>query len=884
MILRTLALVFTVVCIFIQPAEAHRNKSVGMLDVADVSFDPSFIKIGPRPNFIEITVKLAESPYMREPEVLFLKQLKALPNGQPLEKVVGVLKKNKKNAHPSANDLIYAGTAVIQEKVSGELKFRIDAEYRGDKAASSVFTKLAGSVFAPGEGGRVQGSDGISVTIPPDSIPFEAQVAVISAGQQDIQAPLGDETPVLGVFKLDIEPVQGNVEVTSLQKPLQVSFFASTETTIADFFILARELDVPLPGSGDEQGGIVKRLTPVDTAIIESPSNRIVTDSSFYKGVLGSGVYVLLDHVGSGNIQGYVCEGNIEPCPAGATKAPSVVVINNTNGLVAVTDNQGKFQLFINGDAPDGKDLYQLTAFDNLRGYLASKNGMLPQGTDIALLDRFSSTPSLNTALTGIRNGGFECVSVDANDSNSGDFCDGYWKRESADIVKLIKSLKLCAVPNDGSSLDVSCPADSSALIGEIKPSEGQWMAFISSGTSNEVNQFGSRLSQRLKVPSKDVKLVDNVPTDPQVLHFDYMFLSEEFNEFVNTEFNDVFQAVVTRVPPAACDANHPEFCCTAQNIEFCPKPIKVVSVNDPGTNNLLPCTNIYGQAANCLPETAIFNCGFSGGDSTCGKIPFVVGADANQARRDTINKWATADIDLSAYAGQNITLELVFTASDKGDDVYNTYVLLDNLRFNTVFLHVNDVNNALPGNRANLDFCNTPLECVQHDLYHFVDKDNVRHYGANEILSLAGVNLRLQDERVDSLIPVNTTLKAIMAESRGPAPISTCPSLHYANVYYVTPSMVANSAAAETFAREDYPGSVTRFINDGIGIAAEKVSGCTWGGDILAHELGHLLMISGFDSTDEHKASGTYVMDGCSNLWAGATQYINSNQQIGSI
>jgi hypothetical protein len=809
----------------IQTGYAHGNKPVANLEIGDVIFNPPFLKIGHKPNRVTVTVKLIDTPFTQRPHVLLLKQIRTLPHRKTIEIEIGLLQDKGMGPDKTFGDGVYSGIAIIQQKTSDEVKFRVVAEHKREMAVSEVFTRLAGSVFKPGQGGTVQSTDGIIVTIPPDSIPYEAQVAIVPAVNGDIKAPVDDEMPVVDVVKLIVNPVQSGLEVLPMQKPLQLSFPAPDNLTTSNF-IVAQEIEVPIPGVGADKGGFFNRLTPVDNAVLDPPTNRIVTETTFYDGILGNGLYVLLANFGSNDISGHVCEGTVQQTTCTGTKVPSVVVSNDKNTLVAVTNSQGEFTLHISGNGN-----YELTAFDSLRGFSGTNTGKLPQGTDVVLSKTFFDS-NFNPALFGIRNGGFECVKTDNT------ICDGSWGRAnntsgSNGVVELVQSVSLCSVPSIFGP-DLACPASGSPKIGEIKPSEGQWMASISTGI-NGVGKLGSVLTQRFKVPK-----------GAKNLYFDYIFLSEEFNEYVNSIFNDTFHATVTLSNGTLI-------------------PIKVVSVNSPGVEDLVDCPN-GSTPAKCLPAEAIFNCGFPDGDVTCGKIPFVKGDQTA-----TIAKWVSASINLSLYAGQDITLDLAFTTVDQGDDIYDTQVLLDNIRFSTLFLDVNVVAGVLPDTRSD---CNTPSKCVQNDLVGF-DSGGTRHYGANEILSEAGLNLRTRSDVVSNLVVDSITgaidltnpksvsgispdAKAMLTTNRG---TDNPQNLHYANVFYVR--NITNSGpsyAGMAFTQED--DNLNRFTNDGVVVAAKVVSGCDIGGHLLAHELGHLLMPDTVDSSNhvEHNSTSTFM------------------------
>lgn len=824
------------VFLFSQIECVQANEHESSLELKQISFIPEFLQIGPKPNSVRVTVELNDNLSKGRPNVLLLQKIRSLPNDKLSETTVGELHDNGKGLDKTSGDGIYAGMAIIQQKTSGETKFRVVAENHGVKLVSDVFTKLAGSTFKPNQGGTVVGDDGVIVTVPPDSIPYEAQVAILPSVSQNIEAPIGVTTPVIDTVKLLIEPVQTEREVNPPQKPLQVTFPIPNNLETENF-IVAKEIEVPLPGKGDGKGGFFKRLTPVDTAVVDFKSNRIVTETSFYDGVFGSGLYALLANFGSDNISGSVCEGaqQLTPCPETATKVPSVVVASNTNSLVAVSNSKGMFQLYISGTGP-----YTLTAFDSMRGFSGDATYALPnqvQQTDIVLSKTYAFS-KFKSALAGIRNGGFECVKG-IKDPTSGvahnTFCEGFW--ETKGDVAIIQSVPLCSVPGaDNFDSSLPCPASNSPSEGNILPSEGKWMARIATGVTN-IGDFGSVLTQRFTVPAGS-----------KTLYVDYIFLSEEFNEFAGTQFDDTFNATVT----------------TSDGVQ---KFIKTVGVDNPGVEGLLPCTNIYGQSANCLPEVAMFNCGFPGGDATCGKIPFVAGD-----RAGTIRKWATAAFDMREFAGKTVTLDLAFTAVDKGDNNYNTKILLDNIRFNTAYVDVKAIRGVFAG--GDNEQLAAATDRFLKELHSFTEND-FRRYGANEILSQAGLNIQLRGVRLIDNLVGNVNRQDIDAKSilLNNLPYRTSdiknilnnPNNRSAdskdvNLYYVGELLNLGRPAGLTVTPEDYKGdfSVANLRSES-GILLTEDTDCPKPrGVVLAHELGHLFMRD--NAPLEHRTANSFT------------------------
>jgi hypothetical protein len=74
------------------------------------------------------------------------------------------------------------------------------------------------------------------------------------------------------------------------------------------------------------------------------------------------------------------------------------------------------------------------------------------------------------------------------------------------------------------------------------------------------------------------------------------------------------------------------------------------------------------------------------------------------------------------------VTVQLLFDVNDVGDSIFTTMVLIDNIRFSTVWLDVKTINGASSQGLADLN------ARVQRDVRQ-----------ANEVLSQAGINVRLR-------------------------------------------------------------------------------------------------------------------------------------------
>jgi hypothetical protein len=278
-------------------------------------------------------------------------------------------------------------------------------------------------------------------------------------------------------------------------------------------------------------------------------------------------------------------------------------------------------------------------------------------------------------------------------------------------------------------------------------------MADINTGTGS-IGGTGSSLKQRFIVPA-----------GVQTLRFDFNFVSEEFPEFVGSIFDDSFRAVITTPNGASTFAE--------------------IRVNQAGNFEL------------------IGDCGFPGGDSTCGQTG-----------------WREGSVNLSAFAGTGtpINVELLFSANDAGDNIFDTHVLLDNMRFSTVFIDAKIINGAI-ADRARIE-------------------QEIRN--ANEILSQAGLNLQLRNVQTvadpGGLLDLDATFTGTLtAEESTVVGLSRSGVATDANYYYVR-SLTGISAFAITLGPDDF-SDVNILTNSGI-LMQDVVTPET-----LAHELGHILI-----------------------------------------
>lgn len=246
-----------------------------------------------------------------------------------------------------------------------------------------------------------------------------------------------------------------------------------------------------------------------------------------------------------------------------------------------------------------------------------------------------------------------------------------------------------------------------------------------------------------------------------------------------------------------------------------------------------------------------IGDCNFPGGDNTC---------------RHT--DWREGSIDLSEFAGKEVEVRLLFSAVDAGDNIYDTHVLIDNIRFGTVWVSAKRITDAA------------------------VDTAFIQEWirEANEIISQAGVNVQLQNilpvtdpsqlldtfvaglpearcrDSVWKLVPTSEELQ-LMSLSRSIQETDI-------NVYYVR-SMTDRDgnliqSAGRAVGPDDYH-DIALASNAGIIFPDKNTLNdikCSEGGHLLAHELGHLLISpeKAGDTLEHNAAQGNFMskLNGC--------------------
>lgn len=349
-----------------------------------------------------------------------------------------------------------------------------------------------------------------------------------------------------------------------------------------------------------------------------------------------------------------------------------------------------------------------------------------------------------------------------------------------------------------------------------IFPTEGNCMVDFNTGPG-AVSNVGSTLTQRFTVPAGVTSL-----------KVDFNFVSEEFPEFVNSPFDDSFHAIITRQTPNGDVVT-----------EFA-----TVSVNASGG------------------FTDIGDCFFPDGDFTCGQTG-----------------WRTGTVDLSAHAGTGtpIQVDLIFTAEDRGDNIFDTHVLVDNIRFGTIWVDAKILQNGAASANAN-------AAGIQEDVRI-----------ASEILSQAGLIVRLRSVQTVQvpLALLDTNLDYVDGGQACPDPaqrdgrrtqeeidvLNTARSavVTDVNAYYTRSATRTDNSQLAGYAigPDEYCNQVGITTNSGILLMDLRLS--VNFAALMAHEIGHLL-ISPQNATSslEHGAGSTNFMN---HTGAGATAILTRSQ-----
>ena len=606
----------------------------------------------------------------------------------------------------------------------------LEVELRS-KPGSALAVEILGvalpTLLPPGVGATIFGPQGTSLTVQPNTIPYEVLIAIEPAPSSKIVASTGS-LPLVSVVEVMFEPVPFNASFLPPDAPFEISVPASADVTESSKLLVAQQMLVDFVS--ESESDLREQLVPLDTAAVVG--GNIVTQTTDLPGIFSGGTFAIVKQTGSGFATGIVSQKVCFLFVCFTIPRPGVVVSNSTNTLVAVTNALGRYNLFISGGP------FTVTGFDPFRGSSGSALG------NITVPDSTVTADFLLVGLTvppitrdGIRNSGFERGNLSS------------WACAGACSVRqqLIATGKT------------------------IVPTEGVAMADINTGPGS-IGATGSALTQEFIVPA-----------GVRTLRLDFNFVSEEFPEFVGSIFDDSFQAIITTPAGQSTFAQ--------------------VSVNASGG------------------FTLIGNCNFPGGDSTCGETG-----------------WRQGSVDLSAWSGTAtpITVQLLFSTVDAGDNIFDTHVLVDNIRFSTLWIDAKILQGPTIAANAN-------AARVQNEVRQ-----------TNEILSQAGMNVRIRNTQTvattDALVDTNITWTTgagcggglvngiLTAEEIAVLALARSATNTDLNVYYVRSGTGLANVGGFALGPDDFCVGVNILTNSGtfqmdIGM----------GGNVLSHEIGHIII-----------------------------------------
>jgi hypothetical protein len=611
--------------------------------------------------------------------------------------------------------------------ISMRLKVLVNYTLKGQNPSTSQsneFILQVGEFFEEqNTAGTVQGN-GVKVHVRESSLNGPTFITVKKG------VPFGANTgkPVVDVVDLTVDSAVFGGETQNPSQPLdlevQTTAPEGTELVVAQAVTIDT---VTFNGSTFIVGPPVSQAVPVACATVSAAT--IVTTSTLngqpcgLPGITTTGTYGILEGNGSGFAAGNVTQSGLTP-----SAQAGVIVSNTSNDLVAVTDSLGNYTLFV--DTPAG-GTFTVNAFHPLRGSVGSAPGTLgAEGATVTANIALTAPSAPVNTRPGIRNGGFERAAGCAGPVTASCGLSGWVFTGNASVAQQLPTTpttayvapsQLCKnIRRGGVTYQNICSPSTWAGGGTIiKPSnalplgapsgstppspEGNWMASLS--TAGAPN--GSSLKQTITVPPGAKKL-----------RIDYNYVTAEAPEWVGSAFpfNDPFNIFIT---PQGGTASKNK--CGTPAVPPCRAGIAangsdMVTVDNPG-------------AMGPVAFQPIGNCGFSG-DTTCAQTG-----------------WQSVEIDLSGVSTTQ-PLELLFTLVDQGDTQYETRVLIDNIRFQTIWVDAKIISGAT----RQIPATTGPFVPVTSDLV----QQDVRN--ATEILSQAGMNVRLRQppQPVSGLLSVN--------------------------------------------------------------------------------------------------------------------------------
>jgi len=679
-------------------------------------------------------------------------------------RVLGQLKDDGSKGDAQAGDGTFTLVQNFNETATGLVRLRIGGlvVLHSDKTAklrieSAEFTIPVGVVLQAGFGGTIPGPGGTSVTVQPGTFSAPVIVGIAPAPAGKIVAPLslpagGLPFTLVAAVDLIVEAATFSGQTGPAAFPLEISVPLPAGVTDTEFIVGEQVLIDSLAGTPGLQLQVVPRALAAPTG------GNIVTQPSALPGIRNGGVYAVLGGLGSGIVTGTVFN------PGGTTPAAGVVVSNDTNTGVTITNGAGQYSLFISGGP------FTLTAFHPFQGTTGTATGNITVPGSTVPNVNITLAPLANPPVTrpGIRNGGFERC-----DLSSWQFTGAAEVVQSFGPTAAVTNF-VFTNPDTGQQYATTHPGGVTVL-----PREGACMAVVDTG--GQAGQVASSLKQTFRVPA-----------GARTLRIDFNYVSEELPEWQGSQFQDPFRVLVT--PAGGSQTTVLE--------------VTVDNVGPEGPGGF----------------TIIGDCGFDGGDPTCG-----------------MTDWRTASVDLSQFAGQNVTIELLFTVTDVGDNIFDTRVFVDNIRFGTVFVDAKIASGASADlNRVDTDVVN-----------------------ATEVLSQAGLNVRLRNETFQLIANPGGLLDPDLSYTEGtngcanPAQrdgqrtqeeidllaLLRSPTQTDVNLYYARTAFRSDNAQLSGYAigPDEYCNQVNILTNSGLLLMDRALTIGSPG--ILAHEIGHLLI-----------------------------------------